>query len=178
MQWRRSLPAQIPLQRGSRGAGPFYGILQLLLRAIELVAPVPNLMALVEVDAPRIPRPLLGQVVRHLETLVVAWLSKGNEDTAHTNQDRPRKGNCRNVRCVKAQWERERVSERAKTGICDADSAPRERPVLPHQRTKPRVIQKWHRQSLSCRTDGETLGRPSQSRRTCQCGLRFGDRES
>ena len=40
--------------------------------------------------------------------------------------------------------------------------------------TVPPVIQKWHRQSLSWRIDGETLGRPSQLRRTHQRGCRFG----
>jgi len=59
--------------------------LQLLFRAIELVAPELNLVFLVEIDALRIVRSLLGQVVGYLEISVAARSSRACGDSAQAN---------------------------------------------------------------------------------------------
>ena len=52
------------------------------------------------------------------------------------------------------------------------------RPLSLHQSTRPCRIQKWQRQSFSCRTDGETDGRFSQSGTVVHLGLLFLLRDS
>ena len=52
------------------------------------------------------------------------------------------------------------------------------RPLSLHQSTRPCLIQKWQRQSFSCRTDGETAGRFSQPGTVVHFGLSFLLRES